>query len=77
MMLGDPLDEETAMGPLVGPDHRGRVESYVAGRVAAGARVVTGGRRPAAPVRGYFYEPTVLAGTCRRRPPGRRCSGRW
>ncbi|HTU08945.1 MAG TPA: aldehyde dehydrogenase family protein, partial [Trebonia sp.] len=26
-----------------------------------GARVVAGGRRPASPVRGYFYEPTVLA----------------
>jgi acyl-CoA reductase-like NAD-dependent aldehyde dehydrogenase len=68
MMLGDPMDEETTMGPLIGPDHRGRVESYVAGRVAAGARVVTGGRRPAAPVRGYHYEPTVLAGAMP--PPG-------
>lgn len=32
------------------------------------ARVVTGGRRPAAPVRGYCYEPTVLAGAMP--PPG-------
>ena len=29
--------------------------------VTAGARMVAGGRRPAAPVRGYYYEPTVFA----------------
>ena len=28
---------------------------------AAGARIVAGGRRPATPVRGYYYEPTVFA----------------
>jgi aldehyde dehydrogenase (NAD+) len=62
MVIGDPLAEDTTMGPLVGPGHRGRVEAYVAGRVAGGAQVVAGGRRPSAPVRGYYYEPTVFAG---------------
>jgi len=35
----------------------------VAAGIADGARIVTGGRRPAGPVRGYYYEPTVFAGT--------------
>jgi len=60
--VGDPMAAETSMGPLVSPRRRAGVESYVAASAAEGARVVVGGRRPAAPVRGYYYEPTVLAG---------------
>jgi betaine-aldehyde dehydrogenase len=37
------------------------VESSVTAGISAGARVVAGGRRPAMPVRGYYYEPTVFA----------------
>ena len=73
MVIGDPLAEDTTMGPLVGPGQRGRVEADVAARVAAGARVVAGGRRPAAPVRGYYYEPTVLAGAA----PSAQVAGGW
>jgi len=63
MVIGDPMAAETTMGPLVSPRHRSTVESYVAAGIADGARIVTGGRRPAGPVRGYYYEPTVFAGT--------------
>ena len=63
VVTGDPMAADTTMGPLVSPHRRAGVESYVAASTAAGARVVTGGRRPAAPVRGYYFEPTVLAGT--------------
>jgi aldehyde dehydrogenase (NAD+) len=62
VVLGDPMSAQTTMGPLVSPHRRAGVESYVAAATSAGARIVTGGRRPAAPVRGYYYEPTVLAG---------------
>ena len=58
--VGDPMAAETSMGPLVSPRRRAGVESYVAASAAEGARVVVGGRRPAAPVRGYYYEPTLL-----------------
>jgi acyl-CoA reductase-like NAD-dependent aldehyde dehydrogenase len=61
MVIGDPMSPETSMGPLVSPRRRAGVEAYVTARTGEGARVVAGGRRPAAPVRGYFYEPTVLA----------------
>ena len=62
VVVGDPMAAETSMGPLVSPRRRAAVESYVAASTAEGARVAVGGRRPAAPVRGYYYEPTVLAG---------------
>ncbi|GII25061.1 aldehyde dehydrogenase [Planosporangium mesophilum] len=60
-VLGDPLDPATTMGPLVTERQRARVESYVRLGTGAGARVVTGGRRPPEPGRGYFFEPTVFA----------------
>ena len=61
MVVGDPMAPETSMGPLVSPRRRAGVESYVSASTGDGARVIAGGRRPAAPVRGYYYEPTVLA----------------
>ena len=60
-VVGDPMAEDTTMGPLASPRQRVRVESSVTAGVVAGARIVTGGRRPAMPVRGYYYEPTVFA----------------
>ncbi len=60
-MVGDPMAEETTMGPLASPRQRVQVESSVTAGVTAGARIVAGGRRPATPVRGYYYEPTVFA----------------
>jgi len=61
LVVGDPLGEGTTMGPLANPRQRASVESCVTGGIVAGARVVVGGRRPAMPVRGYYYEPTVFA----------------
>ena len=61
LAVGDPMAEETTMGPLASPRQRVRVESSVQAGVTAGARIVAGGRRPATPVRGYYYEPTVFA----------------
>ncbi len=59
-VIGDPMSPDTTIGPLVSPQHRAEVESYVA--AAAAGRARDGWRPPAAPVRGYYYEPTVLAG---------------
>jgi aldehyde dehydrogenase (NAD+) len=60
LRVGDPLSESTTMGPMASSRRRVDVESQVRSGVGDGARVVSGGRRPASPVRGYFYEPTVL-----------------
>jgi len=59
------------MGPLASSRRRIDVESRVRVGVSDGARVVSGGRRPASPVRGYFYEPTVLTGVTPQMPIAR------
>ncbi len=61
LKIGDPFDSTTERGPLAVERARDRVESHVATAKAQGARVVTGGRRPAHLNRGWFYEPTLLA----------------
>jgi aldehyde dehydrogenase (NAD+) len=60
--VGNAFDPASQMGPLVSARQRDRVESYIAQGVASGARLVTGGGRPADLERGYFIEPTVLVG---------------
>jgi aldehyde dehydrogenase (NAD+) len=69
--VGDPLDEGTTMGPLASARRRADVEARVRSGVSEGARVARGGRRPASPVRGYFYEPTVLTGVTPQMPIAR------
>lgn len=61
MPVGDPLDPEVQIGPMVTERHRERVESYVASGIAQGASVVLGGGRPEHE-RGWYVEPTVFAG---------------
>jgi aldehyde dehydrogenase (NAD+) len=61
LKLGDPLDPGTKMGPLVSKRQRERVEGYIAKGKSEGARMTTGGSRPAGFDRGWFLEPTVFA----------------
>jgi acyl-CoA reductase-like NAD-dependent aldehyde dehydrogenase len=62
MVVGDPTDEKTEMGPVVSAEHRDRVEDYIKSGVEEGARLVLGGKRPTMPPldRGYFVMPTVF-----------------
>jgi aldehyde dehydrogenase (NAD+) len=59
-VIGDPSDPKTNMGPVISAAQRDRCERYVAMAVEAGAKIVAGGQRPAAPSKGFFFEPTVL-----------------
>jgi aldehyde dehydrogenase (NAD+) len=61
MTVGDPLDPSTQLGPLVAERQRDRVESYIEKGKAEGARLVTGGGRPAGLDTGWYVEPTVFA----------------
>ncbi|AIO37302.1 aldehyde dehydrogenase family protein [Burkholderia cenocepacia] len=61
MVLGDPLDDATSMGPLATAAQRHVVERLVAQGVSDGARLAIGGKRPAHLTRGFFFEPTVFA----------------
>lgn len=60
LAVGDPLDRATQVGPLARPDLVDDLHAQVERSLAAGARLVCGGVRPAGP--GWFYPPTVLAG---------------
>jgi acyl-CoA reductase-like NAD-dependent aldehyde dehydrogenase len=55
LRVGDPLDEETQMGPLISADHREKVASYVDDEAPVAFR----GPVPDGP--GYWYPPTVLS----------------
>ena len=60
--LGDPLDEDTQMGPIISQRQLDKIVRYVDSGVQEGAKLVTGGRRPEDPVlrRGFYYLPTLL-----------------
>ncbi|HEX6150734.1 NAD-dependent succinate-semialdehyde dehydrogenase [Nocardioides sp.] len=58
MRVGPGTDDDTQVGPLVNEDAAVKVDQLVQGAVGAGARIVTGGRRPDRD--GFYYEPTVL-----------------
>jgi aldehyde dehydrogenase (NAD+) len=60
VVVGDPADDSTEMGPLIRPVAVERVERYVSAAIDAGAALITGGSRPRMPTKGYFFEPTVL-----------------
>ncbi len=60
--FGNPLaDTSVDYGPLINEAGYQKVRTLVASAVAAGASVVTGGRRAESPG-GYYYEPTVISG---------------
>jgi aldehyde dehydrogenase (NAD+) len=61
LRIGDPRDPDTEIGPLVAQRQQERVLGYVQIARDEGARVVTGGRRPAHLPKGWYVEPTVLA----------------
>lgn len=62
LRVGPGIDLETQVGPMINARQRDRVEALVSGAAARGVSVLAGGGRPAAFPRGYFFEPTVLAG---------------
>lgn len=62
LRVGHGLEPETRVGPLINARQRDRVEALVQRAQGEGASVVAGGRRPEHLARGYFFEPTVLAG---------------
>lgn len=56
LKLGNPMEEDTDVGPMLTDEGSERAEAFVAEAVAQGARVLIGGKR-----NGRLFEPTVLA----------------
>jgi len=61
--LGNGLDYETQMGPLISDEQRKKIIAYVEKAKKAGARLLCGGKIPnnAGLKKGFFFEPTVFA----------------
>lgn len=61
LKVGDPLDEDTEVGPLSTEQGRTDLEELVDDAVENGATVLCGGERPDGLRDGWYYAPTVLA----------------
>jgi succinate-semialdehyde dehydrogenase/glutarate-semialdehyde dehydrogenase len=60
LRIGDPLDEQTQVGPIATASGRDELVELVDDARAKGADILTGGVTPDGP--GWFYPPTVVAG---------------
>jgi len=66
LKVGDPMKPDTEVGPLATSKIRDELHEQVERAVAAGARLLLGGKKIGGP--GFFYEPTVLADVPRSSP---------
>jgi acyl-CoA reductase-like NAD-dependent aldehyde dehydrogenase len=58
--IGDPWDPATVIGPLIRPEHRARVEAFVARAVENGGAVLAGGGRPDGAGGGFFMNAALV-----------------
>lgn len=59
--IGDPLEDETQMGPLCTQGQLKHIKAEVAHAQTEGGKVLTGGKQPEGSGDGLFYEPTIIA----------------
>jgi betaine-aldehyde dehydrogenase len=64
--VGEPFEEGVQMGPLISDTQRQRVQGFIERARAEGARILTGGGPPSEAGKGYYFEPTVIAGAGQR-----------
>lgn len=64
--VGDPMEADTQMGPLVSKKSLEEIDSQVQEAIRAGAELITGGKR--LPRKGFFYAPTILSNITRDVP---------
>jgi len=60
LVVGDPRDEKTELGPLISARQRDRVLALIAVGRTEGAQIACGGVAPDALARGHYVEPTVF-----------------
>jgi acyl-CoA reductase-like NAD-dependent aldehyde dehydrogenase len=58
LKVGDPLSDDTDLGPLVNASGLKTIDSQVKDSVKEGAEILTGGEQIKS--KGYFYKPTIL-----------------
>ena len=59
--IGDPLDDNSQMGPLATLGQLERIEETVANAIENGATLVHGGKVPDHTDKGWYYEPTIVS----------------
>ena len=62
LKLGHGLDAASQMGPLINQRRVDAMETIIADALAKGGKIETGGGRPQGQNKGFFFEPTVIAG---------------
>lgn len=60
LRIGNPMGPDVDLGPLIAEMQRKKVEDKIAGAKKAGAKILTGGKRPEKHKKGFFFEPTVI-----------------
>src|SRR5438067_5801370 len=60
LRIGNPLEQDTDLGPMVSKEERETSMSFIAKAKEDGDKIVIGGEKPSAPVKGWFLEPTVI-----------------
>jgi aldehyde dehydrogenase (NAD+) len=61
MVVGDPMDPATEVGPVVAERQRDRIEGYLRSGLEEGATVALGGGRPSDLDKGWYVQPTVFS----------------
>lgn len=62
LKIGDPLDPETTLGPLITAEHVSTVEGFIERARAEGAATPVGGGRPEGLDRGAYLDATLVTG---------------
>ncbi|MBS4189534.1 NAD-dependent succinate-semialdehyde dehydrogenase [Bacillus sp. FJAT-49705] len=60
MKIGNGIDNDTNMGPLIDQDALEKVKDHVEDALTKGATIVAGGKDWNGTIQGYFYQPTIL-----------------
>jgi aldehyde dehydrogenase (NAD+)/betaine-aldehyde dehydrogenase len=60
IVIGDPQEPATEMGPLATRRQRDTIEAALERSLASGAVLIAGGRRPKSRSAGFFFEPTII-----------------
>src|SRR6266436_5655208 len=60
LRIGNPMGPDVDLGPMISAAQREKVEMKLDSVREMGATVLCGGKRPAHPARGYYFEPTVV-----------------
>ncbi|NRB17774.1 MAG: NAD-dependent succinate-semialdehyde dehydrogenase [Rhodobacteraceae bacterium] len=61
LVVGDSQAADSDMGPITLASQRDRIESLIADTIKSGAKLETGGSRPAHLNKGYYIEPTIFS----------------